>query len=128
MKRHLPFALIAIAAAAAPTLALAQSSLTLAGNDWPHLLVTLKDGATTLFNDFLTGSRLFSYNTTLGATGMLELTLTSEANAGFLTAAPGGFAGYGLVNVTTPVPEPETYLLLVSGLLATRLLVRRRKA
>src|SRR5678815_319282 len=90
---------------------------------------SLKNGATTLFNDFLTGSRLFSYSTALGSLGTLELTLTSEANAGFLSATSGGFSSNGLVNLTTPpVPEPGTYLLLVSGLLATSLWVRRRKA
>jgi len=93
------------------------------------LFVTLKNGATTVFNDFLTGSRLFSYSTALGSIGTLELTLTSEANAGFLSATSGGFASNGLVNLTTPpVPERETYLLLVSGLCATSLWVRRRKA
>ena len=99
------------------------------GGGGSTLFVTLKNGATTLFNDFLTGSRLFSYSTALGSIGTLELTLTSEANAGFLSATSGGFSSSGLVNLTTPpVPEPETYLLLVSGLLATSLWVRRRKA
>jgi hypothetical protein len=99
------------------------------GGGGSTLFVTLKNGATTLFNDFLTGSRLFSYSTALGSLGTLELTLTSEANAGFLIATSGGFSSNGLVNLTTPpVPEPETYLLLVSGLLATSLWVRRRKA
>jgi hypothetical protein len=99
------------------------------GGGGTTLFVTLKNGATTVFNDFLTGSRLFSYSTALGSIGTLELTLTSEANAGFLSATSGGFASNGLVNLTTPpVPERETYLLLVSGLCATSLWVRRRKA
>jgi hypothetical protein len=99
------------------------------GSGGTTLFVTMMNGATTIFSDYLTGSRLFFNSTPVGSLSTLELTLTSEANAAFLSSAPGAYSTLGLVNFTAaPVPEPETYLLLVSGLLVTRFVVRRRKA
>jgi PEP-CTERM motif len=86
------------------------------GNGGTSLFVTLMAGTTTLFNDYLTQSELFSFAVAPGTLGTLELTLTSEANAGLLTSDEGAYSSNGLVSITTPVPEPATYLLVMVGL------------
>ena len=91
------------------------------------LFVTLKSGATTIFDDFITGSRAFDYLASVGSTSTLELTLSSDASAGFLGTGPGNSSSFGLVEITAPVPEPETYLLFAIGLAAIGA-ARRRKA
>jgi len=76
------------------------------------LFVSLTSGATTLFSDFVTGP----FTRFLGPiSGQLDLTLTSEASAGFPQQGTGNGSSFGLATVTSAVPLPAPLLLLLVG-------------
>jgi len=76
------------------------------------LFITLTSGATTLFSDFVTGK----FSRFLGPiSGQLDLTLTSEASAGFPQQGTGNGSAFGLATVTSAVPLPAPWLLLLAG-------------
>ena len=77
------------------------------------LFALLTVGSTTLFSDLVTGH--WSYNLTPGVTYGLDLTLSSEASAGF-PAGVGDASAFGLASITSAVPLPATWLLFLSGL------------
>ena len=95
-----------------------------AGIGSSSLFLSLSMGATTLFADFITG--LFEYNLLPGTTYLLDLTLSSEASAGFPGAGPGDASAFGLTTFTSAVPLPAPWLLLLTGL--GPLFVARRRA
>jgi hypothetical protein len=82
------------------------------------LYVLLKSDGATLFDDFITGDWNFKYNPAAGTTSVLELTLFSEASAGFLSAGAGGGSTFGQVTFDGTVPLPATHLLVLVGLAA----------
>jgi hypothetical protein len=76
------------------------------------LFLTLTSGATTVFSDFITGT----FSRFLGpVSGTLDLTLTSEASAGFPQPGVGNSSSFGLATVTSAVPLPAPWLLLLVG-------------
>lgn len=89
------------------------------------LYVLLTSDGVTLFNDFITGDWNFDYRPVEGTTSVLELTLFSEASAGFLSAGAGGGSTFGQVTFDGTVPLPATPLLVLVGLAAMGV-VRRR--
>ena len=97
------------------------------GSATTSLFVLLTAGGTTLFEDFISGPWEFEYFP-VGATGngTLELTLTSEAVAGFPTAGVGNGNAFGLVTFAATVPLPATLLLVIVGLGA--LVVTRQRS
>lgn len=102
--------------AAEPLLVLNFAPTTFAsgsGAAMSSLFASLSTGATTLFADLVTG--LWTYNLTPGITYSLDLTLSSEASAGF-PAAAGDASAFGMVEITSAVPLPATWLLLLTGL------------
>jgi hypothetical protein len=92
------------------------------GSGLTTLFVTLTSGATTLFQDFIGGSQQFSFDLAAGTTILLDLTLSSEARAGFPTQGAGNASSLGLVSfdasVAGSVPSPATWLLVAIGLAA----------
>jgi hypothetical protein len=77
------------------------------------LFLSLSTGTTTLFADLITGP--WSYNLFPGTAYLLDLTLTSEASAGFPEGL-GNASSFGLTTVTSAVPLPAPWLLLLVGL------------
>lgn len=82
------------------------------------LYVFLQSDGVTLFDDFITGDWTFEYNPVSGTTSVLELTLFSEASAGFLSNGAGGASTFGQVTFGGTVPVPATPLLVLVGLAA----------
>ena len=80
------------------------------------LFVLLSRDGVTLFEDVFSGPRSFSYNLGPGATGLLDLTLTSEVSTGFPGSGIGSAASFGMATITSAVPLPPTWLLLLVGL------------
>ena len=78
------------------------------------LFVSLSTGTTTLFADLITGP--WEYNLFPGTTYLLDLTLTSEASAGFPGPGFGDASAFGLTTFTSAVPLPAPWLLLLAGL------------
>jgi hypothetical protein len=78
--------------------------------------MTLTSGGSTLFSGFLDSSTSFSRYFAPGTTGLLDLTLSSEAAAGFPTAGLGNGSAYGQVLITSAVPLPAPWLLMLTGL------------
>jgi hypothetical protein len=107
---------------------LASDSPSGTGSGDTTLFVTLTAGGQTLFSDYLTASKTFNFAAASGTTGTLDVTLTTEAYAGFPTSGLGADSGFGQVTFTSAVPEPQPALLLAGGLAAAGLFVRRRDA
>lgn len=82
------------------------------------LYVLLKSDGVTLFDDFITGDWNFEYKALEGTTSVLELTLFSEASAGYLSANAGDASTFGQVTFDGTVPLPATPLLVLVGLAA----------
>ncbi|HEX2542724.1 MAG TPA: hypothetical protein VHM00_16765 [Caldimonas sp.] len=78
------------------------------------LFIRLVTGATTVFADFVSGS--WAWGVTPGATYLLDLTLGSEANAGFAPAGTGNAFASGSVTITSAVPLPAAWILFLVGL------------
>jgi len=87
------------------------------------LFVTLTSGATTLFQDYVSGT--FSRFLGPSFAGRLDLLLTSEASAGFPAEGTGNGSSFGLATVTSAVPLPAPLFLLLAGL-APLAAVKRR--
>ncbi|MEF7616296.1 PEP-CTERM sorting domain-containing protein [Aquincola sp. MAHUQ-54] len=85
----------------------------------------------TLFEDYVQGPWVFSYTPVVGSTSVLDLTVSSEVSAAFLSAGAGDASAFGLVGITGAVPEAETWLMFTLGLgavAALRLRSRRQTA
>lgn len=110
------FAASFLLTSADPVLVIEFSPLTFvsgSGLGTTSLFISLTSGATTLFSDFVTGT----FSRYLGpGSGELDLVLTSEASAGFPQQGTGNGSSFGLVNVTSAVPLPAPWLLLLAGL------------
>lgn len=72
----------------------------------------------------------FTDTITIGATGLAQGGFGKLPDGVFISGASGH--DYSIdptaAVVTTPVPEPETYALMLAGLLATGIALRRRRA
>ena len=71
-------------------------------------------GGAEIFGDFVTGP--WEYGLMPGTTYLLDLTLTSEASAGFPAPTFGNASSIGLTTFTSAVPLPAPWLLLLAGL------------
>jgi len=80
------------------------------------LFLSLTSGGVVLFNDFVSGPSIFTYLLTPGATNLLDLTLSSEASAGFPSEGIGNGSSFGQVAFASAVPLPAPWLLLLVGL------------
>ena len=79
------------------------------------LFVALSTASGTgIFGDFVTGP--WEWGLTPGTTYRLDLTLTSEASAGFPGPGFGDASSFGLTTFTSAVPLPAPWLLLLAGL------------
>jgi len=109
-----------------PVLVLDFSPLTFAtgsGLGTTSLYLTLTSGATTLFSDLITSGTFKRY---LGpGSAQLDLVLTSEASAGFPQQGPGNGSAFGLVSVTSAIPLPAPWLLLLVGVAPLAAMKRR---
>ena len=61
------------------------------------------------------------------ATGGAGTRLALEARIGDFAGGPETFLIYNLGGVTAPIPEPETYALMLAGLGVVGFVARRRK-
>lgn len=69
----------------------------------------------------------FLFNVTAGSTGAFYDTFAgAHIGAGYANALGEG-PGYGITSVTAPVPEPETYVLLLAGLAMLGFMIRRAR-
>ena len=80
------------------------------------LFVSLVNNGVTLFADFVTQGWQFSYVPLVGSVSVLDLTLSSDVSAAFLSAGPGNASSFGLVTVAGTVPEAASWLLYALGL------------
>jgi hypothetical protein len=88
------------------------------------LFVSLVSDGVSLFRDYVTSPTWsMSYTPVVGTVSLLEILLTSEANAAFLAPGAGGASAFGQVSV---VPEVSTWLMLSIGLGAVGAAARRR--
>ena len=74
------------------------------------------------------GDDMLMGGTSLGAPGTLSLAVAADGYFYKVTgvvSAPG--AAYSLASSITPVPEPETYAMMLAGLGALGFLARRRR-
>jgi PEP-CTERM motif len=110
---------------------LALFNTTVANNQFP--ILQIDSGTVTLFQeagavDVALGN--FSFNGTTGSTthafGALGIGDYYYQVAGIGAGTRGGF--YTLSSTATPVPEPETYALMLSGLGVVGFLALRRRA
>lgn len=92
------------------------------------LFVSLVNGGVTLFEDYVQGPWSFSYTPAAGSTSLLDLTLTSEVSAAFLSAGTGNASSFGSVAIMGAVPEASTWLMFAFGLAGMAVVSRRRKA
>lgn len=109
------------------SLALASDS----GSAETSLFVLLVSDGVTLFDDYVSGPWQFSYNANAGTMSTLDLTLTSQASAGFPDAGLGNASAFGLVTFAGSVPEAPTLMLLplaVGAMVAVRRRTRRAVA
>ena len=122
-----------IATALEPILTLDFSQLSFAvgsGTAATSLFVSLTSGGVTLFSGLVNGSGPwgFAHNLAPGATGLLDLTLSSEVTAGFPAQGSGNASAFGVVTVASAVPEPETNVLFLVGLAGVFAAARKRAA
>lgn len=90
------------------------------------LFVSLSNGGTTLFEDYVQGPWSFSYTPVAGSTSVLDLTLSSEVTAAFLSPGTGNASAFGSVAIMGAVPEASTWLLFSLGLAGVAAIGRRR--
>lgn len=70
----------------------------------------------------------FLFHVTAGSTGAFYDTFAgAHIGAGYADATGAG-PGYGITSFSAPVPEPETYVLLIAGLAMLGFMIRRRGA
>ena len=79
------------------------------------LFVSLTSNGVVLFQDLVTGPSVLRYAIAPGGTNFLDLTLTSEASAGFPQGLGDG-SSFGQVSIASAVPLPAPWLLLLAGL------------
>lgn len=91
------------------------------------LFVSLTSNGVKLFEDYVQGPWQFAYSPLAGTTSVLDLTLTSDASAAFLSTGTGNASSFGLVSITTSVPEASTWLLFALGLGGVALFVQSRR-
>jgi hypothetical protein len=85
------------------------------GTAMSTLFLTLTNGGSTLFADYITGPWVFERVLAAGTT-TLELLLSSQATGGFPTTGLGGADSFGQVTFFGTVPTPATLLLVVLAL------------
>lgn len=90
------------------------------------LFVSLSNGGTTLFEDYVQGPWSFSYTPVAGSTSVLDLTLSSEVTAAFLSSGTGNASAFGSVAIMGAVPEASTWLMFSLGLAGMAAIGRRR--
>jgi PEP-CTERM motif len=81
------------------------------------LFMTVVSGGSTVFQDFVAGSRQFEFFLVPGNASRLTLELVSQATAGFPLQGSGGAASLGVVAFegVSAIPEPATWLFMVLG-------------
>lgn len=115
--------------AAQPILSIDFTAFTFAagsGTAATSLFLSLTSGGVVLFNDFVSGPSTLTYSLTPGVANLLELTLISEATAGFPDQGTGNASSLGQVAFASAVPEPGTGLLLFLGIGAMAAARKRR--
>ena len=85
------------------------------------LTVTLQDASFALVGSDNTPSTGFTFSNLAAGTYALNV-------LGFATGSQGGFYSGGFIATTTPVPEPQTYALLLAGLAAVGFTASRRRS
>lgn len=85
------------------------------------LTVTLQDSTFALIGTDATPATGFTFSNLAAGTYALNV-------LGFATGNAGGFYAGGMIATTAPVPEPETYALLLAGLGVVGFMAARRKA
>ncbi len=108
-----------LTSAAAPILSIDFTAFTFAAGSGiasTSLFLSLTSGGVVLFNDFVSGPAELMYYLTPGATNLLDLTLISEASAGFPDQGLGNASSFGQVAFASAVPEPGTGLLFFLGI------------
>ena len=89
------------------------------------LWVSLVSDGVSLFRDFVQGSSWqHTYTPVAGTTSLLDIVLTSEASAAFVSAGVGNATAFGQVSV---VPEASTWWMLSLGLGAVAAGVGKRR-
>lgn len=83
------------------------------------LTVTLQDSSFSVIGSDSSPSDGFTFAGLAAGTYALNV-------LGFATGSGGGFYAGGIVAETAPIPEPETYAMLLAGLLAIGFVARRR--
>jgi hypothetical protein len=91
------------------------------GYDLLGLTVTLQDASFSVIGSDASPADGFTFNGLAAGNYALNV-------LGFATGATGGFYAGGFVTQTTPVPEPETYAMLLAGLLFVGFVARRRQS
>jgi hypothetical protein len=92
------------------------------GNAKTSLFITLVSDGVTLFDAYVDGPWSYSFRAADGSTNVLDILLSSEVDAAFVTPGDGNGSAFGQVafSITVPtagtVPETGTLLLLVMGL------------
>jgi hypothetical protein len=89
------------------------------------LFVSLVSDGVTLFADYVSDSWSFAYSPLLGGTSVLDLTLSSEASAAFLSSDAGNGSAFGMVTFGGTVPEAPSLLLSALGLVLLAATQRR---
>lgn len=84
------------------------------------LTVTLQDSSFAVIGSDNTSLDGFSFGSLVAGNYALNV-------LGFATGSQGGFYAGGMIATTAPVPEPETYALLLAGLGIVGFMASRRK-
>jgi hypothetical protein len=91
------------------------------------LFVSLTSNGVVLFQDVLSNPSVLKYAIAPGGTNFLDLTLTSEASAGFPQGLGDG-STFGQVAIASAVPLPAPWLLLLAGLGPIAAMKKKRAA
>jgi hypothetical protein len=85
------------------------------------LTVTLQDASFAVIGSDNTPADGFSFGSLAAGSYALNV-------LGFATGSQGGFYAGGLIAETAPIPEPETYALMLAGLGIVGFIARRRRS
>lgn len=85
------------------------------------LTVTLQDSSFALIGSDATPADGFTFSGLAAGNYALNV-------LGFATGTGGGFYAGGFVTETAPIPEPETYAMLLAGLGMIGFMIRRRRS
>ena len=91
------------------------------------LFVSLTSNGVVLFQDVLSSPSVLKWAIATGSTNFLDVTLTSEASAGFPQGLGDG-SSFGQVAITSAVPLPAPWLLLLAGLGPIAAMKKKRAA